>query len=803
MDVSVRALEQAARRLKLDEMHDAQRQRIELLQSALTYRDKRLVGFDAAALVEVIEHLDPPRLAALEQNVFGSARPGTVVVTTPNAEYNVRWETLPAGEFRHPDHRFEWTRASSPAGATGSPTRTGTRSATCRSGLRIPRSARRRRWRCSRGEARPSGSEPGGADRRRRARARARSRASTSRATEVISSDFCRGLVADDENDQARDRRRVRGPAVHRRPAAGPAAVHGDRRDQRAARGAAAAGRARQAARPVPGRDRARHPGGGLPGAQPPRPDRDFGPHVVRQQTRAAAQVARRACSARGFAACTCCAPPEEVDAAEIQRTPLWTDRRTEHGPFDVIGDIHGCSRRARRAARPSSAMRSPATGSTVTAAGGPPRGVRRRLRRSRTGHARRCCELVMAMAEAGTAICLPGNHDVKLVRKLKGRDVQITHGLAETLEQLEPGAGRVPRPGPRLPRPAGQPCRAGRRRAGRRARRDEAELPGPLLRPRARLRAVRRDDRRDRRVRPAGAAASGRATTAARRRSSTATPRSPSPSGSTTRSTSTPAACSAAGSPRCAGPNASSSPSPRTATYYEPAKPLPRQDAEPTAAEDRPALPARHRRRRRQADHRDRAGPHGHHPRGERRRGAGGHEPLRDRPALADLPAADDGADRRPPSAPTCSSIPRTRSPSTAPRASPQVICEEKHMGSRAVVIVCRDAAAARDAVRRRHRRDRRDLHPHRPPLPRQPRRDRGRRSAASAPPPTPPASGTSSRHGWLAARLRAAAMVGQSDGPHPPPVRLSRRRRPRGTERQRSRPSNRPPPAASTSAP
>jgi len=111
VDVSVRALEQAARRLKLDAMHDAQRQRIALLHSPLTYRDKRLVGFDAAALVEVIEHLDPPRLAAAEQNVFGSAQPATIVVTTPNAEYNAMWETLPAGQFRHPDHRFEWTRA--------------------------------------------------------------------------------------------------------------------------------------------------------------------------------------------------------------------------------------------------------------------------------------------------------------------------------------------------------------------------------------------------------------------------------------------------------------------------------------------------------------------------------------------------------------------------------------------------------------------------------------------------------------------------------------------------------------------
>jgi 3' terminal RNA ribose 2'-O-methyltransferase Hen1 len=110
LDVSARALQQAARRLKLDELHDAQRQRIELMQGALTYRDRRLAGFDAAVLMEVIEHLDPMRLPALEHNVFETARPATVVVTTPNAEYNARWESLPAGEFRHADHRFEWNR---------------------------------------------------------------------------------------------------------------------------------------------------------------------------------------------------------------------------------------------------------------------------------------------------------------------------------------------------------------------------------------------------------------------------------------------------------------------------------------------------------------------------------------------------------------------------------------------------------------------------------------------------------------------------------------------------------------------
>ena len=110
MDVSVRSLEIASRRLRLDEMPSFQSERIRLLHGSLMYRDKRLAGFDAAAVVEVIEHLDPPRLSAFEQVLFQHARPQTVVLTTPNAEYNVMWETLPAGKFRHSDHRFEWTR---------------------------------------------------------------------------------------------------------------------------------------------------------------------------------------------------------------------------------------------------------------------------------------------------------------------------------------------------------------------------------------------------------------------------------------------------------------------------------------------------------------------------------------------------------------------------------------------------------------------------------------------------------------------------------------------------------------------
>ena len=111
VDVSIRALEIAERRLKLHRMSERQRRRVRLAQGALTYRDERFDGFDAIALVEVIEHLDLDRLPALERTVFEFAEPDTVIVTTPNRDYNARFETLDAGKFRHSDHRFEWTRS--------------------------------------------------------------------------------------------------------------------------------------------------------------------------------------------------------------------------------------------------------------------------------------------------------------------------------------------------------------------------------------------------------------------------------------------------------------------------------------------------------------------------------------------------------------------------------------------------------------------------------------------------------------------------------------------------------------------
>jgi 3' terminal RNA ribose 2'-O-methyltransferase Hen1 len=111
VDASTRALELAADRLNLDRLPAHRRERIALLHGALTYRDRRLAGFDAAAVVEAVEHIDPPLLGAFARAVFETARPRTVVLTTPNREYNAGIEALGPDKLRHPDHRFEWTRA--------------------------------------------------------------------------------------------------------------------------------------------------------------------------------------------------------------------------------------------------------------------------------------------------------------------------------------------------------------------------------------------------------------------------------------------------------------------------------------------------------------------------------------------------------------------------------------------------------------------------------------------------------------------------------------------------------------------
>lgn len=109
-DVSIRTLEKAAQRLRLDQMPTPKKNKLSLFQASLTYKDKRFEGFDCACVIEVIEHIEPTRLPALERSIFEFAAPKTVIITTPNSAYNANYEQMQAGSMRHADHRFEWTR---------------------------------------------------------------------------------------------------------------------------------------------------------------------------------------------------------------------------------------------------------------------------------------------------------------------------------------------------------------------------------------------------------------------------------------------------------------------------------------------------------------------------------------------------------------------------------------------------------------------------------------------------------------------------------------------------------------------
>ncbi len=253
--------------------------------------------------------------------------------------------------------------------------------------------------------------------------------------TEVLSSDLCRGLVADDENDQSAttDAFAVLHFIAGRRLAQPRFTVVDATNVQREARRSLI--------------ELAKHhdlfpvaivldlPEAICQERNRSRPDRDFGPHVVRQQ-RSQLRKSLKGLHREGFRRVTVLRSPEEVDGAEVQRAPLWTNRRGDHGPFDIIGDVHGCQTELAELLR-ELGYQLDADGTSAT----PPVGRRAVFvgdYGDRGPDTPRVLRLVMSMAEAGTAICLPGNHDQKLVRKLKGRDVRITHGLGETLKQLE-----------------------------------------------------------------------------------------------------------------------------------------------------------------------------------------------------------------------------------------------------------------------------------------------------------------------------------------------------------------------------
>jgi protein phosphatase len=253
--------------------------------------------------------------------------------------------------------------------------------------------------------------------------------------TEILSSDFCRGLVSDDENSQeaTRDAFDVLHYITRKRLAAGKLTVIDATNVQSEAR------------KPLVELAREYHM---LPVTivlnlseklceerNRQRPDRDFGPHVIARQ-RQDLRRSLRNLEREGFRHVFVLSTPEEVDAASITREPLWNNRKFDHGPFDIIGDVHGCYDEL-RALLERLGYRVTEDG-TVT----PPEGRHAIFLGDLVDRGPKVVpvlRIVMGMVKAETALCIPGNHDMKLMRKLKGRNVQVTHGLAETLAQLEP----------------------------------------------------------------------------------------------------------------------------------------------------------------------------------------------------------------------------------------------------------------------------------------------------------------------------------------------------------------------------
>ena len=251
--------------------------------------------------------------------------------------------------------------------------------------------------------------------------------------TEVISSDFCRGLVSDDENDQAAtgDAFDVLQYVVGKRLGRGRLAVVDATNVQPEAR--APLVELARANDVLPVAIVLRLPEAVCHERNRGRADRSFGPHVVRNQS-SQLRKGLRGLSREGFRYVYVLETPEQVEAAEVVRQPLWNNRRDDHGPFDIIGDVHGCyDELVELLAKLGYDLRDPA-------AVVPPAGRKAVFLGDlvdRGPDSVGVLRLVMAMVKAGTALCVPGNHDVKLVRYLRGRNVQQTHGLAGTIQQL------------------------------------------------------------------------------------------------------------------------------------------------------------------------------------------------------------------------------------------------------------------------------------------------------------------------------------------------------------------------------
>src|ERR1700730_17604600 len=262
------------------------------------------------------------------------------------------------------------------------------------------------------------------------------------RPTEVLSSDFCRGIVSDDENSQAatNDAFEVLHFIASKRLTTGKLVVIDATNVQAEAR------------KPIIALARQFHC---IPVAivfdlpeklcherNRDRPDRSFGPHVVRQQSQQLRRSLRNL-EREGFRRVHVLHSPEDVDSAEIERQPLWNNLKHEHGPFDIIGDVHGCfDELVELLTQLGYSVEKQSNGQGALGYSVKPPGGRKVVFLGdlvdRGPRIPDVLGLAMSMIEAGTALGVPGNHDIKLMRKLRGKDVQITHGLADSLEQLD-----------------------------------------------------------------------------------------------------------------------------------------------------------------------------------------------------------------------------------------------------------------------------------------------------------------------------------------------------------------------------
>lgn len=263
------------------------------------------------------------------------------------------------------------------------------------------------------------------------------------KATEVISSDFCRALVCDDENDQSvtADAFAVLHFIAEKRMSAGRLTVIDATNVQMEAR------------RPLIALARKLHfltvaivfdlPEKLCLERNRTRADRDFGPHVVRNQCRQL-QRSLRGLAREGFRYVYTLSSPEEVDSAVVERQKLWNDLRLEHGPFDIIGDIHGCCGELEQLLGRLGyevAAHNPGYGLAAGPVYRHPQGRKAIFLGDLVDRGPRILDtlrVVRNMVVGGTALCVPGNHDIKLMRKLLGKNVQITHGLEKSLAEIE-----------------------------------------------------------------------------------------------------------------------------------------------------------------------------------------------------------------------------------------------------------------------------------------------------------------------------------------------------------------------------